>query len=162
MAREGNFPRSVYTQGLDFIRVKKKRRIRRLFSFLLLDILCLYAYWLVFLLLADENHVIRETANTNIEKNEMTYESTTNNNSTMMWINDQPAPPSPLLLSSPSYFNERTTSSSSSEQLIPKEKQTGRQREKEQYCSSFKSSFFSRNVFTCLWQFSGDTFSREI
>ena len=50
----------------------------------------------------------------------MTYERQRENqrhSSTMIWINDQPTG---------DYANERTISSSSSEQLIPKEKQTGK------------------------------------
>lgn len=80
-------------------------------------------------LVTDENNVIQEFANNNnniIEKNEMTCErnseihrNTSPMNQAMIWINDQP---------STDYANERTISSSSSEQLIPKEKQTGKER----------------------------------
>jgi hypothetical protein len=86
------------------------------------DFLCVdISRHLFIFILAIEDH-----ANNNIDKNEMTCAHNNNNNknsqinnSTMVWINDQPQ----------TYLtehNERTISSSSSEQLIPKEKQTGK------------------------------------
>ena len=80
-------------------------------------------------ILAVDNNEIQDNANNNIDKNEMTYERNNTNNDknsqTMVYINDQ------RQLLSPSYLTtkhaERTTSSSSSEQLIPKEKQTGKE-----------------------------------
>ena len=82
----------------------------------------------LFLVTTDENNVIQEFANNhnnNMEADEMTCErqseihrNSSPMNHAMIWINDQP---------STDYANERTISSSSSEQLIPKEKQTGKE-----------------------------------
>lgn len=79
-----------------------------------------YFLFFLFFLVNDENNIIQEIANNNLDKNEMTYErqrETQRHSPTMIWINDQP---------SGDYVNQRTISSSSSEQLIPKEKQTGK------------------------------------
>ena len=118
---------------------------------------CIYFYVFLFfslLLVTDENNVIQELANNInniIENDEMTYErnseihrtSPSPMNHAMIWINDQP---------STDYANERTISSSSSEQLIPKEKQTGKENEALHIdiFSSFSLIFF-RNVSSSFW-----------
>jgi hypothetical protein len=124
------------------------------------DVLCLYTYNIFVFILAAEINATQDNANNNIDKNEMTCEFNNNNNNnnnnknsqinnnTMIWVSEQPQ------LISTSYLtqnNERTISSSSSEQLIPKEKQTGKEEKNKQTFINLIFLFISRNVFSCIW-----------